>query len=261
MRLLLRFSLLFIIILAADIAADAQEQAPCTMGLSPNHDHGVNSIVGAPFSATAQIRFEQKLSDGNATRSYARFHLARNNKGMTRSEGPLRCFKDVDGTTKLAYSIRIYDPDQKLFRDWSVYGEVVGRRDRVIYTSHYPESVAPEPSAENTLKQQRSTAAAEWSASEYKTENLGTKTMLGVNVQGTRRMRTIPAGKEGNEFEVVVLDERWWCQELQQDLLVIHDDPRTGKTTYEIEELMFGEPDPSLFVTPAGYSVEPTRPV
>jgi hypothetical protein len=261
MRRLMRFSLLSIMILASHFVTDAQEQAPCTMGLSPNSGHGVNSIVGAPFLATAEIRFEQKLSDGNAVRSYARFHLARNNKGMTRSEGPLRCFKDVDGTTKLAYSIRTYDPEQKLFRDWSVYGDMVGWRDRVIHTSHYPESVAPEPSAENTLKQQRSTAAAQWSASEYKTENLGSKTMFGVSVQGTRMIRTIPAGKEGNEIEMVVIDEHWWSQELQQDLLVTHDDPRTGKSTYEIEELMFGEPDPSLFVAPEGYSIEPTRPV
>jgi hypothetical protein len=261
MRLGLCGSLFLVIVSTRCVAAVAQEQAPCTMGSTANGGFGVNSIVGAPFLATARISFEQKLSDGNAIRGYARIHQARNTIGMTRTEGPQRCFKDVDGTSKLAYSIRIYDPEQKLFRDWSVYGEMVGWRDKVIHTSHYPESVAPEPSAENTLKQQRLTAAGQWSAGEYKSENLGTKTMFGVSVQGSRTTRTIPAGKEGNDLELVILDEHWWSQALGQDLLVIHDDPRTGRTTYELEELMLSEPDPSLFIAPAGYAIEPTRPV
>jgi hypothetical protein len=36
------------------------------------------------------------------------------------------------------------------------------------------------------------------------------------------------------------------------------DDPRSGRTTYEMEDLILGDPDPSLFVAPAGYVVEPT---
>ena len=124
-----------LLVFVAHASAVTQPQAPCSMGLPPNGGFGVNSIVGTPFFATARISIEQKLPDGNAIRGYAKFHQARNAKGMTRSEGPQRCFKDVDGKVKLAYSIRTYDPEQKLFRDWIVYGDVIGWRDKVIHTS------------------------------------------------------------------------------------------------------------------------------
>ncbi len=40
----------------------------------------------------------------------------------------------------------------------------------------------------------------------------------------------------------------------------IHDDPRTGRTTMEVEELSRTEPDPSLFAPPEGYTVEDATP-
>jgi hypothetical protein len=247
------------LLLLSFAACAAAQQAPCTAGSPPNGDFGVNIIAGAPFYATARLSFQQKLPDANEIRSYAEIHLARNSAGATRSEAPQVCFKAADGAMKLAYSIRTYDPAQKMFKDWSVYGNVIGWRDKVVYTTPYPvASTMPAPSRENT-SEQRDVAAGQWFAGEHKTEQLGAKTMFGVGVQGTRTTRTIPPGKEGNVAEIVILDEHWWSPALGQDLVVIHDDPRTGETTYEIEDLIFGEPDPALFIPPAGYATEPTR--
>jgi hypothetical protein len=240
-------------------AVSAQQPAPCTTGSPAISDFGVNILVGAPFSAAARITFQQQLPEANEILSHVEIHLARNSAGATHSEAPLRCFKDTDGTMKLAYSIRTYDPAQKMFKDWSVFGDMVGWRDKIVHTTPYAAiTPGPEPSPENTAHQQRQAAANQWSASEYKTEQLDTRTMFGLSVQGTRTTRTIPAGKEGNVAEIVILDEHWWSQALGQDLISIHDDPRAGRTTYEIEDLIFGEPDPSWFIPPAGYPVEPS---
>jgi len=241
--------------------AMGQGAGQCSIGAPAEGSFGVNSKVGAPFTATARISFEQKLPDGNAIRAYSRVHEARSSLGRTRHESPQRCFMDEDGTLKLAYSIRTYDPELKIFKDWNVYGDVLGWKDRMIYTSDLvPLQPRADPS-EDLVKQRRSSAAAQWSASEYKIEKLGTKILFGVSVVGERRTRTIPEGKEGNELELEIVDEHWWSQTLGQDLLAIHDDPRIGKTTYEIEQLDLAEPDGSLFIAPAGYETKPTQPV
>lgn len=66
--------------------------------------------TGAPFFATARETFDQKLPDGSFVRGFARIHQARNLVGATRSEGPLRCFRDADGSFKLALSVTTYVP-------------------------------------------------------------------------------------------------------------------------------------------------------
>jgi hypothetical protein len=39
-------------------------------------------------------------------------------------------------------------------------------------------------------------------------------------------------------------------------MVAIHDDPRSGRRTTEVEELNFSEPSPSLFIPPSGYKME-----
>jgi hypothetical protein len=50
---------------------------------------------------------------------------------------------------------------------------------------------------------------------EPKTESLGTKTIDGVQVTGTRSTNTIPAGAIGNDNALVITRETWYSPELQ----------------------------------------------
>jgi hypothetical protein len=42
--------------------------------------------------------------------------------------------------------------------------------------------------------------------------------------------------------------------------MAVKDDPRIGRSTFEIEELTVGEPDASLFAPPAGYKIVDPNP-
>ena len=92
-----------------------------------------------------------------------------------------------------------------------------------------------------------------------RTENLGIKDFNGIPAEGTRTTRTIPAGEEGNDQPLVVINETWRSKELGLTLMTIGEDPRRGRTTIEYEELNRGEPDPALFAPPAGYTVQEQR--
>jgi hypothetical protein len=86
--------------------------------------------------------------------------------------------------------------------------------------------------------------------------SLGTQEIEGVQAQGTRTTETIPADKIGNEKPIVITDERWYSPDLQVDVLVKHNDPRTGEVVYQLANINREEPDASLFQVPANYTVQ-----
>jgi len=89
-------------------------------------------------------------------------------------------------------------------------------------------------------------------------EQLGSKTIEGVQATGTRTTFTIPAGQIGNDKPLDITDERWYSNELQVTVLSEHSDPRMGKTTYALKNISRGEPSPALFQVPSDYTVKDT---
>jgi hypothetical protein len=87
------------------------------------------------------------------------------------------------------------------------------------------------------------------------TEDLGTKTIDGVVVTGTRRTTIIPEGAQGNDRPMTTTSETWKSQELQLTLLSIDYSPLNGTTTTKIANFSASEPDPALFAVPSGYSI------
>jgi Rieske Fe-S protein len=90
-----------------------------------------------------------------------------------------------------------------------------------------------------------------------KTEELGTKMMEGVEVEGTRTVTTIEAGKIGNERDIEVTYERWYSKDLDLVVYSRHYDPRSGEQIYKLVNIDRSEPDRSLFTVPSDYKVDP----
>jgi hypothetical protein len=88
-----------------------------------------------------------------------------------------------------------------------------------------------------------------------KREKLGSQLIEGVQAEGTRTTITIPAGEFDNEQEMLITHEQWYSPELQMVVLMKHDDPRFGETTFRLTNVSRGEPDRSLFEPPQGYRV------
>jgi hypothetical protein len=97
-----------------------------------------------------------------------------------------------------------------------------------------------------------------------KIESLGRKQIEGVSAEGTRTIRTIPAGEIGNVQPIRIVDENWYSPELQMQLMTMHHDPRSADTTYRLTNISRRDPNPSLFEIPPGYRLldktKPTRP-
>jgi len=88
------------------------------------------------------------------------------------------------------------------------------------------------------------------------TESLGKQMIEGVEAEGTRTVRTIPAGQIGNEQPIQIVSERWYSPELQVVVMTRSSDPRTGETTYRLTNINRAEPAATLFQVPSDYTVK-----
>jgi hypothetical protein len=86
-------------------------------------------------------------------------------------------------------------------------------------------------------------------------EKLGSQIVEGVTAEGTRTTLTIPAGEFDNELPMVISHEEWYAPELQMIVLMKHNDPRFGETTFRLTNILRGEPASELFQLPDGITV------
>lgn len=84
------------------------------------------------------------------------------------------------------------------------------------------------------------------------------KTIEGVAVEGRKTTTVIPAGQVGNEQPITVVSEEWRSPELNLLVLTRHSDPRTGESSYRLQNIIRAEPDRSLFMVPPDYTVRAT---
>jgi hypothetical protein len=80
-----------------------------------------------------------------------------------------------------------------------------------------------------------------------------------VETEGTHDILIYNPGVFGNDRKMTVENEFWWSPQLGLNLLSIKTDPRIGKQTFTVTELVQGDPDPSLFQLPAGFQVADRR--
>ena len=87
------------------------------------------------------------------------------------------------------------------------------------------------------------------------TEDLGSQTMEGIVVNGTRTTRTIPAGEIGNDKTISIVTEVWMSPDLKTVISSKRNDPRMGEQTFQLTNIVRAEPDPSLFTVPSDFKI------
>ena len=116
------------------------------------------------------------------------------------------------------------------------------------------EKSLTKPAAPSSPEEKRTVAAAE-SVKRTRTEPLGKQVIEGVEAEGTRVTRTIPAGEIGNTLPIYVVDENWYSRELHLPVMTRHHDPRSGETVFRLTNINRAEPARSLLEVPADYTM------
>ena len=94
---------------------------------------------------------------------------------------------------------------------------------------------------------------------DVKSESLGTKTIHGIEVEGSRITMTWSARFPGIRRNVVYVDEKWISRELGMALVSKHSDASSGSAVMQLENIRREEPDASLFVVPPDYQIVDLR--
>jgi hypothetical protein len=202
-------------------------------------------VTGAPMTATVSVTHDQTLSDGNTIHTDNQSTEYRDSQGRVRREVPFKLATPAIGVTE-GTMIIIMDP-------------VAGKRYMLNpqkKTAHEMPLHPPKPPHGNANGE----PPARPGMGNVTTEQLGTKTILGLTAQGTRVTRTIPAGQIGNTKAISVVTERWVSTDLQIPLSMTHNDPMMGAMTSTVTSVTRGEPDASLFQVPSDYKIETGKP-
>jgi hypothetical protein len=230
-------------------ALPAQSLSPCVRQVRLSVERDIfmpttRNNARPAYTATVKQTFEQSLSDGNTIRWTVEAVQARDEAGRTMRQFIQGCEPDA-GQWQLRIRTSIVDPASKTDTSWNS-----GPGSMALTTVfHQTESTTPPD-----WKEIARTPSAPYKP-EMTRENLGTRTIAGMEATGTRITEIVPAGQEGNDMPLKIVHETWLNPQNHTTLLAIDDDPRTGHHTWEVESLTVGPPDPALFTPPPNYKL------
>jgi hypothetical protein len=226
-----------------------------------------------PYEAQAVTEIKQTLADGSHITQSSTATVARDSDGRTvrvqklSTIGPWKSTSDTsqsDGPTLTS----IFDPVAKTHTDFTSDSKIA----HVLTMPNLPMpgavhrqsggfamvTAGPDGgSGPLTFSAEgHHESSGPLDARDVKSESLGTKTIEGISVTGTRDTRTIPAGTIGNDKDLVITRETWYSPDLKLVVQSTQNDPRFGETNYSLTNIQRSEPDASLFQVPVGYKLD-----
>jgi hypothetical protein len=218
-------------------------------------------VKGAPYSADAITERTQNLADGNRIVNTTNAKVYRDSEGRTRREQQLNEIGNWKASEEPKKLIFIQDPVAKVHYVLEPENQIARK---ISMDDHAPAppregdkvevfAAPPMPPGGEAHKEVFQYSLPDKDA---KTESLGTQTMEGLSVEGSRTTMTIPAGEMGNDLPIKIVSERWYSPDLQTNIMTKHSDPRFGDTVYRLTHISRTEQDHSLFEVPHGYEIE-----
>lgn len=212
------------------------EMAPNARFIAAELRFGDKLVKGQPFSADIVIEDTRRLFDGSTVTKQVRGATYRDGEGRTRREQPLEMVGGVsivgsDNKPQMLVFINDFGLKSQIFLDLN---------NKIARKSSLVSGPSPDPGQ----------------PADAKSESLGTKTLEGVSVEGTRVTFEIPIGQIGNDKPIQVVSERWFSPELQLLVMSKHLDPLSGEHVFKLTNIRRIEPSAELFSVPSGFKVE-----
>jgi hypothetical protein len=207
----------------------------------------VTPVPGLPFSGTVEILSRQLLPDGTTYTRRTVSHIARNSVGVIHNERHMLAPPGFQGEPPIL-QWHIFDPRTRL-STFLTPATLVARQTFLPTALEAPANSTPE------------TAAPPAYAEDLVTKSLGTETIAGLVLHGTRKERTVPATLSGTGKKVAITDDYWYSEDLRVYLVLKHNDPRTGEQVVGILDVDRKEPDAAMFRIPPEYKLVDETPI
>jgi hypothetical protein len=241
------------------VGGDGRGQLQTLSFVTPDANFERSVVKGAPFSADAVTEHVQRLGDGNRLVRRSEARLFRDGEGRTRREHRMtrggaapapdgeepRLIVINDPVRQVNY---VVDTARGTVRRMILSPGLEDARRRAMGEENSYGVLMPTSTAHRRMAEGESAAPMP----APKKERLEAQLVEGVMAEGTRITLTIPAGEFDNEQPLEITHEQWYSAELQTVVLMKHNDPRFGETTYRLTNITRAEPAPELFTPPAG---------
>jgi hypothetical protein len=231
-------SALAVLLLVTSVALLGQ-----TMGSNSGQVAHIGSppVNNLPWTLNRTTTIVQTLANETTIARTFTVKEARDSEGRTYSKEQHTLHVGADGQPVDWVTYHVFDPIARTRISWD-------NRTRIANVTHIPTLEIPEVNAAPQPQVGRPTQ-------QQTREDLGFRTIAGIEAKGTRATGIIPTGDQGNDRPLTVATENWVSTQYQIPLLTIIEDPRSGKRRDEVTEFQPGEPDPALFQIPKGYTV------
>lgn len=208
----------------------------------------VTPVANAPFTGAIVIERTIAAREGAPALSLKNIReVARDNEGRVRNvfRQAIPASQNVDPPI---LRIHFYDPQTRSYAFLYPHNKT------------YQTGTVNHPPAEEPADLLASPAGNSIPLNQFtKLEDLGTRNIDGISAHGVREIQNLPAAWGQAGSAVVLTDEYWYSADLHMNIVVKHDDPRTGSVTMTLIQVTRGDPDPSLFRIPDDYKPAPDR--
>ena len=236
-------------------------------------------VKGKPYSADTTTETVETLADGNRIvhRTVSKFY--RDSDGRTRRE---QTFGNVDPEHPSPHEVKVFVDDpvsglafvldpasksaDKVHRSRQFLSDRNAEDDgaRIMVKSLKDDEEGVQGGAgpmlikfrdEHSGDPNTTVATIQEDKRDVAKEELGTRNIEGVDCSGTRTTTTIPAGAIGNEKPISIMRETWYAPAIAAVVQSTTEDPRFGKTTYQLTNVQLSEPARSLFEPPGDFKI------
>lgn len=209
-------------------------------------------VRGAPYTAERVVTSSQKLADGTMIQHHTSSLEARDSAGRTWSKWELPTDPLRKGPKQ--FRVGFYDPDSRIKMEYCTCSKFVNMT-RYAEPRPLPTERLPGPEGMDVYVGPNSSSRLK-----YHAEDLPGQMIQGVMTRGSKVVRVLPAGTDGNDHELTTTILSWYSPELHLAMTTIIDDPVAGLKKLEFTNLKRVEPDPAIFQLPPGSMVRDAPP-
>lgn len=245
--------LILLVALFRSIPGYAQAQAPVVQMRDGGTSEVLQSIyipplLDAPFTAVVHTEWAKPIPGGGSFTLVNQRRVARDSRGRIYEERWLLVPKNGQVKSQMNV-VQIADPKtHKLYNCFTLQQP----HRCYLQTFTEPATAVYKPAIATTGPLPNNTGFTTH-------EDLGIRTIEGIDTQGTRDTTTLNVGVFGNDRPIISTREFWHASQLGINLLSQLDDPRTGNQTFTLTDISFSEPDIQLFELPDGFEVVDNR--
>lgn len=208
----------------------------------------IPALVKAPFTATVHTEWIRTLPDGGTFTLVNQRRIARDSQGRIYEERWFLVPKNGKAVSQNNV-IQIADPNARTL--YNCFLLIEPHHCNLLKFAERPMT---------TYKPSAGRAGPLPNGNGFSThEELGVKTIEGIDTIGTRDSDTVNEGVIGNDRPFVVKREFWYAASLGINLRSEITDPSFGTQTFTVTDISTSEPEPQLFELPSGFEVVDQR--